>query len=77
MHGTLNFKINTSKLKGLRKLKRLTQKELAKKSGISTTYYADIEKGRANGSIKALARVAQILDVTVDDLLEEDNYETR
>ena len=44
-----------------RKAKGLTQKEVAQESGISRSYYADIEQGRANASGPAAKSIADTL----------------
>lgn len=64
--------INTTKLKALRKLKRFTQEELAKRAKMSKTYYSDIETGRVTGSIKVIARIAKALDTSIDELIKGD-----
>lgn len=41
----------------------ITQKELAEKAGISTTFMCDIEQGRNNPSIDVAIRLAKALKV--------------
>ena len=56
-------------LKTLRLLKRMSQTELAKRSGISNTYLNQIEKGiYSNPSLDILSRLAEVLECTVKDL---------
>ena len=43
--------------------------ELAAAAGIAASYLSDIENGRKLGSVKALKRIANALNVTVDDLV--------
>ncbi len=43
--------------------------ELAAAAGIAASYLSDIENGRKPGSVKALKRIANALNVTVDDLV--------
>lgn len=47
-------------IKKAREKKGLTQDEVAKKSGMTTTYFAMIERGEVNPSI---AKINKILDV--------------
>ena len=46
-----------------RKISRLTQKELAEKAGISTTYIGEIESCRKYPSIKTLVKISKALEV--------------
>ncbi len=52
-----------------RKLKGLTQKELAKLAGIQDKYISRIETGKQAGKISVLARIAWALDISLRDLL--------
>ena len=59
---------------GMRVLKRrqnlgLTQKELAGRLGITTTNIARIEHGQQNLTIRTLAKLADVLDTTVVELV--------
>lgn len=56
-------------LKFYRKKNSLTQKELADKAGLSRTYLTEIETGAKNGSIDAYLKLAQALDITINDLV--------
>ena len=53
----------------------LTQEDLAHKSGLTRTHYQQVERGYwkknepANPSVKLLARVAQVLEIEIGDLL--------
>lgn len=51
------------KIKELRQKKKLTQRQVARKAGISNTYLSDIETGRTNPSLKTLVKIADALDV--------------
>jgi transcriptional regulator with XRE-family HTH domain len=53
-----------------RKLSRLTQEKLAEKAGLAPTYISDVERGRENISVDALARIAKALGVGLADLFE-------
>lgn len=48
-------------LKQFRIAKELTQKQVAEKSGISRSYYADIERGDADAGGRAAASIAKTL----------------
>lgn len=59
------------KIKNLRKERKLTQVELAKKSNISRSYLTDIENDRYNPSIETLKAIANSLEVTLSDILSD------
>ena len=52
---------------------RFTRKELAKKSGVSERYLAQLETGQGNASIVTLKNVCDALQLTLTDLLTEQN----
>ena len=52
-----------------RKSEGFTQAQLAEEVDLSTEYICEIETGRKNASLAALARISAVLDVTVDELL--------
>ena len=43
--------------------------ELAAAAGIVGSYLSDIENGKKPGSVKAMKRIADVLNITVDDLI--------
>jgi DNA-binding XRE family transcriptional regulator len=56
-------------IKVFRQYRGLTQKQLAAKAETSAAYLSQIETGRRSGSIKMLHRVADALDVGLEDLV--------
>ena len=54
-----------------RKEKRMTQKELAEKSGVTQSNISRIENKDCRPSIKTAQALAKALDCTIDDLLRE------
>lgn len=48
-------------LRGMRGLREMSRRELARRSGISERYIAQIEAGRGNVSIVLLLRIAQAI----------------
>lgn len=58
----------SNKLRDMRKMRGLTQKELAKKIGVSESYICQIENGKMI-SIKKLDRLARALGCEAKDLL--------
>ena len=60
-------------IKKLRKKKKLSQDKLAKLADVTLTTLVKIESGaNDNPTIKTLKKIADALEVTVDDLLEND-----
>lgn len=57
------------RVRQLRSLRRMTRKALARASGVSERYLAQLERGRGNISVLLLARVAAALDTDAADLL--------
>ncbi len=57
-----------NKIKEIRVQKSLTQEEVAQKAGISANYYAKIERGMINTSIKKANKIAGALGVGVSDI---------
>jgi len=59
-----------SPLRVWREYRALTQAALGRKAGIDKTYLSQLETGRKQGSIAALARLASALSVEIDDLID-------
>ncbi len=60
--------------KRVRELRRhtgLSQEKFAAKAGLDRTYYAGIERGERNPSVKQLAKIAVALDVPLATLFIE------
>jgi transcriptional regulator with XRE-family HTH domain len=55
----------------------LSQEKVAEKSGISSKYMSDLERGEANASILVLERVATHLGVALTDLLDNEHEAER
>ena len=54
-----------------RKLKGMTQEQLAADAGLERSYVSDLERGTRNPSVLALGRLALALDLVPSKLLEE------
>lgn len=55
-------------LQKIRKKKKLTQLQLAEKSGLSLKHLGEIERGRGNPSLESLNSLAESLDLTLPEL---------
>lgn len=53
-----------------RKLKGMTQEQLAHEVGMERSYISDLERGTRNPSVRALGRLAEALSVSPMRLLE-------
>ena len=56
------------RVRELRRIKGLSQEELAFKSGVHRTYLGSIERGERNPSLKNIAAIAKALGVTLSQL---------
>ena len=57
-------------LRRARRLKHVTQEELALRADLSRTYVSEVERGARNISIDNMSLLAQALDVTLRDLVD-------
>jgi len=59
------------RIRELRKERELSQIELAAKVGIDRSYIGFLERGERNPSLEMIAKIAEALDVTPDELLKK------
>ena len=57
------------RLKGIRKIRKMTQQELAEKSGIPSTSIAHIEAGSRKPSLENFYKLVVVLNISADYLL--------
>lgn len=55
-----------------RKVKGLSQEELALEAGMKRSYLSDLERGTRNPTVRALGRIARALGVEPGELLRRD-----
>ncbi|MDC2825117.1 helix-turn-helix transcriptional regulator [Rodentibacter pneumotropicus] len=60
------------KIKIMREMNQWTQEEVAEKLDMSTTGYAKIERGQTNVSVEKLRQIAQVFNINVAQLLDDD-----
>ncbi|MEE9259138.1 MAG: helix-turn-helix transcriptional regulator [Nitrospinaceae bacterium] len=58
-----------SPMKVWRQFRKMTQEQLAKKTGISKPYISQLERGKRQGRPEVLRSIADALQLTVDDLI--------
>lgn len=68
MEGDVLLTLVGARIKTLRTKRGLSQVELAEKAKSQDTYIGEIERGHRNISLKMLAKIADALEVSVDDL---------
>ncbi|MGD8373400.1 MAG: helix-turn-helix transcriptional regulator [Candidatus Woesebacteria bacterium] len=64
-------KVIGANLQKTRKELHLTQEEAAKKVGLTTNYYAMLERGEATASIETYYAIFSMLGVKASDILPE------
>src|SRR6202034_2567159 len=60
-----------TRIRGARSRRGMTRKILARDSGVSERYLAQLETGKGNISITLLRRIANALDIPVEALVSE------
>ncbi|WP_411844438.1 helix-turn-helix domain-containing protein [Salinicoccus sp. HZC-1] len=59
-------------IRAIRRHRKLTQKELSERVGISRGYLGDLEKNRKHSmSLRTLSGIAQKLDVPIEELIKQ------
>jgi len=61
-----------NKLFSFRKRMGMTQAEVAEAAGLSDRTYADIERGTVNMRIETILRICDVLHITPDEILTEE-----
>lgn len=57
------------KLREVRLERKMSQEDVANKSGISTTYYAGIERGEENPTMAVLENICKALKIKSSEIL--------
>lgn len=58
------------RIKYLRKIKKLSQEDLALEAGINKNYLSDLERGERNPTLKILEKIAQALGINLQELFK-------
>ena len=58
-----------TRLKQLRRARRLTQEQLAERAGLSYKFVGEVERGQGNPTLTTMAALAEALGVGLIDLL--------
>ena len=62
-----------NRLLNIRKRMGMTQAEVAEHAGLSDRTYADIERGTVNMRTETILRICNVLHITPDEVLTEEN----
>lgn len=63
------------RMRFLRLERKLSQKALAKSSGLNQNYLSDVERGRRNVGLDNILKIADGLEVTPDQLFRDDRLD--
>lgn len=63
-----------NKLLTIRKRMGMTQADVAEAAGLSDRTYADIERGTVNMRTETILRICNVLHITPDAILTEENH---
>lgn len=64
-----SIKKTANRILAARKAKNLTQEAMAKKAGVSISYYAQVERGEINPTTSKLLQIIDALGVSSKDIL--------
>lgn len=62
-----------NRIRQIRNSKNKTMKSIADEVGISIAYLSDIEKGNRNGTKDTIQKIADALDVEIEELMSTDH----
>lgn len=65
------IKKTAKRLKAARKASQLTQAEVAKRAGISETYYAQVERAQKNPTTTVFTKIINAIGVTSAEILDK------
>ena len=65
-----------AKIRHLRKCKNYTQEYLAEKADLSSRQIVHIENGQSTPTIQTLQSIAKALDVSFNELFDNDSYDS-
>jgi transcriptional regulator with XRE-family HTH domain len=66
---SINYEIIGSRIREIRKSKKMTQEKLAELSGVEPSNISHIERAATKLSLPTLVNIANALDVTLDELI--------
>lgn len=73
----INYKLIGRRIQEIRKFHEMSQADLAEYTDLSAPYISHIETGLKKASLESLIRIANVLGVTVDQLLNGNQWNDR
>lgn len=70
------MKLNSSKLKKIMANKELSVCELAKKASVSTASVSKYTRGLEEPSIKSIGKIANALNIDLEEIIEDEKEQT-
>jgi transcriptional regulator with XRE-family HTH domain len=70
---TIDYKNIGKRVRANRIQQRMTQAELAEKTGMSDVYISNIERGAKRTSLDALLKIVYVLEISLDSLVLDDS----
>lgn len=70
MRGNFFYKKIGENITRLRKQKNLSQYQVSQMADIDRSYLAEIEKGKANPSLKFILKLSKVFGVSVNEILK-------
>ena len=58
------------RIRYLREKRKMTLEDLSFESNVNKNYLSDLERGNRNPTVKILTRIAEALDVTLEELFK-------
>ena len=58
------------RIRYLREQKKMTLEDLSFESNVNKNYLSDLERGNRNPTVKILARIAEALELTLEELFK-------
>ena len=58
------------RIKYLRRLKKMSQEDLALEAGVNKNYLSDLERGDRNPTVKVLEKIAHALGINLSELFK-------
>ena len=68
----MDYVLLGQKIQQARRLKRLSQSQLAEKANLSVSFFRHVEKGECRIDLEGLAAIAQVLGQSIDGLLQSE-----
>jgi len=65
----IDYEAIGQRIRQYRQAKRLSQEMLSEKADVTPAHFSHIERGHTKPSLPTLIRIANALDITIDDLL--------